>query len=164
MTEPNEVFYNADVEPDADCDGLGDETQDTSIAPDGCGSVDPGPPGPPVLPPPDSDLLDLGAAKRKPLKRLAVRASCFSECQLKVKGAVRSAGGRFKLRPRRLELGSDEIRRVGLRVQSARKRAGLTGLIADGRRAVAKIVGVARVGDQVERERVKVRLIAPRNG
>ena len=27
-----------------------------------------------------------------------------------------------------------------------------------------KIVGVARVGDQVDRERVKVRLIAPKNG
>jgi hypothetical protein len=31
-----ELLYNADVEPDADCDGLGDETQDPQVVPGGC--------------------------------------------------------------------------------------------------------------------------------
>ena len=159
-TDSNEPFYNADIERDADRDGLGDESQDPMVAPDGCGPVVPPPPPPP---PPDSDLLELRAAKRKPLARLAVRASCFSDCELTLKGAVKSAGDRFKLRKRTAELSADEIRRLGARVKGAAKRRRLAGLIADGKRAKAKIVGVARVGDQTERERVKIRVVAPKN-
>ena len=40
---PYELLVNADVEPDADCDGLGDDTHDPSVDPDGCSP--PSPPG-----------------------------------------------------------------------------------------------------------------------
>jgi hypothetical protein len=37
------ILYNADVEPDADCDGFGDETQDPFVDPTGCNPPQPEP-------------------------------------------------------------------------------------------------------------------------
>jgi hypothetical protein len=36
-----ELLYNAELEPDADCDGLGDETQDPQVVPGGCSPAAP---------------------------------------------------------------------------------------------------------------------------
>jgi hypothetical protein len=42
---PYEIALNADVEPDCDQDGLGDETQDTSLSSCAPGTIPPPPPG-----------------------------------------------------------------------------------------------------------------------
>lgn len=152
-TYEREVLFNADVEPDCDGDGLGDETQDSDLS--GCAPAVPQRPG-------SRDLLELKAAKRRPLGKLAVRASCFEACNLTLKGTVRGAGKRLKLKRRTTRLEPGEIRRVGMRVQGSAKRRRLASLIAAGKRPKAKIVGIARAGDLVDRERVKVRVVAPK--
>ena len=41
FTHSLELLVNADIEPDADCDGLGDETQDPGVDPNGCDQTPP---------------------------------------------------------------------------------------------------------------------------
>jgi hypothetical protein len=60
------VNVAATLEPDADCDGLGDETQDPSIDPTGCNPPQPQPePGTADTTPPDTQITDKPKDKTK---------------------------------------------------------------------------------------------------
>jgi hypothetical protein len=60
------VNVAATLEPDADCDGLGDETQDPSIVPTGCNPAQPEPePGPGDTTPPETTITEKPKDKTK---------------------------------------------------------------------------------------------------
>ncbi len=169
FSDDNEVFFNADVEPDVDCDGLGDETQDPLVDPGGCSGASQPPPAPAPL------ELELRAAKRKPLKRLNVKASCFDEsCEAVIKGRVivrdggagkmaadqkRASKRIFKLQTRRPSLQAGAIHKLGLRLKRPRKGRAVKRLIAAGARAKAKLKGEATAPDgRTATAKVAVRL------
>lgn len=159
--DKNELLVNADVEPDADCDGVGDETQDPFVAPGGCDGVAPAPLEPLGVTPAPLEL-ELRAAKRKTLKRLNVRASCFDEdCEAVIKGRVivrdggsgkaatrkRASKRSFKLRTRRTSIEAGAIHKLGLVLERPRKGRAVKRLIAEGARARATITGKATAPD-----------------
>lgn len=100
---PRELLINADIEPDADHDGFGDETQDQCPTDASTAGVCPPPAPPPDQPPPDQpppgqpaappatptgppaaeDLLSyVTTGKLKLGKRIAYRLMCSAECQV----------------------------------------------------------------------------------
>lgn len=157
-TNDDEVLFQAEIEPDADCDGLGDETQDPLVTAIGC-------PHPPPPPGAGHLELELRAAKRKPLRRLNVKASCFEDrCDLRVKGKVVASGDgarrKFRLRPRRAMLRPNEIRKLGLRVAGAGPRRELVELLDERAKTKATITGQAETHDgRRAKAREQVRII-----
>jgi hypothetical protein len=137
-----EVFFNADIEPDCDRDGLGDESQDSLVLP-GC-EID----------------LQLRGKKRQPLKRLNVKASCFDDpCDVEVNGKIVAGGERFRLKPRERAIEAGAIERIGLRVKGSGKGAILSALLALGDKAKGKLKATAIAPNGVEdtaKKRIRV--------
>jgi hypothetical protein len=98
LAENLELLVNADIEPDADRDGFGDETQDQ--CPTDASTQGPCPVTPPPDPPPDPDpdpqkrSLRLFVGQNAQIKkRVTVRAAGFADSPLKLRVSADPRGG-----------------------------------------------------------------------
>jgi len=158
----NLVNVSAVLEPDADGDGFGDESQDgcpgQSGPDDGCPSPSSPPPGgggpgEPVVPPAPPDLTLDAKNKQKPNK-LQVDVACGEvDCSVDFagKGKVPKASGaavaaakakKFKLKPKSVEVAAGTTETVRLKFKRNRK-------------AVEKIKSLLKSGGKKARKRAK---------
>jgi hypothetical protein len=82
LFSPDELLINADIEPDADHDGFGDETQDQCPTDANTTGACPSPPTPTVQPDAEALLSYVTVGKLKLGKRIAYRFVCSAECQV----------------------------------------------------------------------------------
>jgi hypothetical protein len=165
-----ELLINADVEPDADKDGYGDETQDgcpTSAATQGpCPSSPVGPQGAPSVLDRRDPLLRLAIKRTQDVDKLAVAARMDEDGTLAASGFVQTARvrrrsrGTRSVRLRRVRRAARARRRVTLRLKLARrslrrvKRAMRSGQLAA---ATVTITATDRAGN-AKRVRRRIRL------
>ena len=84
--------------------------------------------------------LDLRARKRNTLRRLSVKASCFSgPCELRVAGAVVAGDRRFAIRPRDRAIRPNEIHKLGLRLRRRGAGEKVRELLDGGAKPTARI-------------------------
>ncbi len=127
QTEVGELLYQADIEPDADVDGFGDETQDKCLgqagANAGCAAATPPPPPPP--PPVNQPFVgavlqtSIARVSRSGNTRLRVQNPNATAVELRItlKYRGRSAGSRL------LTLVPRETRTINFKVSLAARRA-----------------------------------------
>ncbi len=155
------IAFAAVIEPDADGDGLGDESQDACVAcsPGGGTPPPPDPPGEPTPPPAEEDpyaairtggpTATIARAATRKGRRVAVTVS--NPYAFELKGKLRLERGRKVVAKARLELAANATRTVKLKLRRPARR--LTALAT-----LRAAVGAARTTT------AKVRVTKPKPG
>jgi hypothetical protein len=153
-----ELLMNADVEPDADSDGYGDETQDRCpgrAGPDGgCPFPSPPPPGGGGSEPPAPPELTLDAKNKQRVKRLKTEVGCGAvACSVDLAGQAKVPRGKrvaakkktkkFKLKPKSVDVAAGATETVRLKFRKNKN-------------TVKKVKRLLRKGGKKARKRAKV--------
>jgi hypothetical protein len=153
------ALFNADLEPDADGDGFGDETQD--LCPTDASTQGP---CPTAEPPADTELEGSASAKKKQKqkgKKIVVKAKAKAgeDLSAKGKGEIKVKKKTYKLKPVTKSVSSGSSKNLKLKPKKSKDRKKIAKALKKGKKAKAKLtVKLTDEAGNSETEKLLVKL------